>query len=726
MTNKKNTKRALASSALALLMCMAMLIGTTFAWFTDTASTAVNKIQAGKLDVALEYAKSWDAEGNPTEWEDAEGKMLTFKTADNRVAADILWEPGCTYELPELRIINNGNLALKYKIIITGIDGDAKLNEVIDWTMELNDDEYQVDGEYRLAAKNGETVDADVLTIKGHMQETAGNEYQDLTIDGIGITVVATQDTVENDSFNNLYDENATYLNTDKDGNVLINNANELRYFARTAKDGVYSGKTVKLMKNIDLQNESWTPIAGDGIIFDGNNHTISNLKVSGEKNVGLFGTATNCVIKNLTVDGAVVKGINHVAVIAGDALCAKIENCIVKNAEIVAEVKNNDDGDKAGAIAGYVSAEPNASVKGCVVEKCTVKGYRDIGGLVGYVNGSVSGANAEISGNTVKKSVVINDQSVNYKNYTADSMFDVNQIIGEAAGTVLQTPENTSTETELQYIKAAGSQEELNEALNNAQAGTTVVIPTNTTVKIDDTASLQNGVTLNGAGKENSVLEVEKAKITSNNVTIKDITIKGSGSAGNDGTLNVRGNNTTIENVDYKGDGNIAVTVSTGANNTGTVFKKTKITNAFRGIQFWQLSGDSLIEDCELNVAGYTFNIDATVADSTLTIRNTILNGWTSYTNGIKLVSFENCKLGLNTYEYLRPYSETSLTGCEFTSAGYRLNAGGSAAYTIKLTNCTKNGTAITADNVKTLLLDTEDWNQHVTLIVNGTVVSL
>ena len=61
MTTSKSTKRALVSSALAILMCVAMLIGTTFAWFTDTASTAVNKIQAGTLDIALEMK---DGDGN--------------------------------------------------------------------------------------------------------------------------------------------------------------------------------------------------------------------------------------------------------------------------------------------------------------------------------------------------------------------------------------------------------------------------------------------------------------------------------------------------------------------------------------------------------------------------------------------------------------------------------------------------------------------------------------
>ena len=198
MNNKRATKRALLTSVMALVMCVVMLVGTTFAWFTDTASTGVNKIQAGNLDVGLEMK---DANGK---WVSAEGKTLTFKTKDNRAADQILWEPGCTYELPELRVVNNGNLALKYKIQITGIQGDAKLNEVIDWT--INDAAIDVT-EQHLAAK----TEGAAFTIKGVMQTTAGNEYQGLSIDGIGITVYATQDTVENDSFGPDYDENATY-----------------------------------------------------------------------------------------------------------------------------------------------------------------------------------------------------------------------------------------------------------------------------------------------------------------------------------------------------------------------------------------------------------------------------------------------------------------------------------------------------------------------------------
>ena len=210
MNTKKATKRALLTSVMALVMCVVMLVGTTFAWFTDTASTGVNKIQAGNLDVALEMST------DGTNWESAEGKTLTFKTKDNRAADKILWEPGCTYELPKLRVVNNGNLALKYKIQITGIQGDAKLNKVIDWT--INDNAINLTEEHLLAGQTG-----DPFTIKGHMQKTAGNEYQGLSIDGIGITVYATQYTHENDSFGNQYDAKADMTPDNLDKLLLVN-----------------------------------------------------------------------------------------------------------------------------------------------------------------------------------------------------------------------------------------------------------------------------------------------------------------------------------------------------------------------------------------------------------------------------------------------------------------------------------------------------------------------
>ncbi len=196
MNESTKTKKALRGSLFTLLLCIILLIGTTFAWFTDTASTGVNKIQAGNLDVELQYNH------NGT-WENAEGQTLDFQKAAGKESEAILWEPGCTYKLPEIKVVNKGNLALKYTVKVTGIEGDQKLNEVIDWTMngvDINTEQHLKAGEKSAA-----------MTLQGHMQESAGNEYQGMSIDGISITVYATQDTVENDSFGNTYDANAGY-----------------------------------------------------------------------------------------------------------------------------------------------------------------------------------------------------------------------------------------------------------------------------------------------------------------------------------------------------------------------------------------------------------------------------------------------------------------------------------------------------------------------------------
>ena len=239
--NKKATKRALLTSVMALVMCVVMLVGTTFAWFTDTASTGVNKIQAGNLDIELQMK---DNDGN---WVKAEGKTLTFKTKDNRAADKILWEPGCRYELPELRIVNKGNLALKYKITVNGVTGDAKLLEAIDFTAKMGaDDGIALDNlkgailpSGAATASAGEVVgETAPITIKGVMKTTAGNEYQGLSIDGIGITVVATQYTYEYDSIDNTYDANA-------DATIQVNSDNIQDYL--DGKYGSIDGMTLVL-----------------------------------------------------------------------------------------------------------------------------------------------------------------------------------------------------------------------------------------------------------------------------------------------------------------------------------------------------------------------------------------------------------------------------------------------------------------------------------------------
>ena len=200
MTKSKTTRHALLMSALALIMCVSMLAGSTFAWFTDTATTGVNTIQSGTLDVILEYK---DATGA---WVDAEGETLNFVAADGR--DDILWEPGCTYELPAIRVRNNGNLALKYEIVVNGVNGNAKLLEAIDFTVDgaaLS----TVTGDLKPADTNSTDDESAEIVIVGTMKTTAGNQYQDLSLYGIGITVRATQFTYEQDSNGDQYDVNA-------------------------------------------------------------------------------------------------------------------------------------------------------------------------------------------------------------------------------------------------------------------------------------------------------------------------------------------------------------------------------------------------------------------------------------------------------------------------------------------------------------------------------------
>ena len=190
MTKNKSTKRALLMSALALLLCVSMLVGSTFAWFTDSVTSAGNVIQSGTLDVDLV-----DATGASLA-----GQVIGWDAADGRAQDEILWEPGCTYNTTEFYVVNNGSLNLKYKVLINGIDGDSELLDVIDFTLNGNDIDDGVI--YTLAPNTIST--AFVLT--GHMQEEAGNQYQGKTITGISITVVATQDTVEIDSFGPNYD----------------------------------------------------------------------------------------------------------------------------------------------------------------------------------------------------------------------------------------------------------------------------------------------------------------------------------------------------------------------------------------------------------------------------------------------------------------------------------------------------------------------------------------
>ena len=208
MTKSNSTKKALVFALLSTLLCVSMLIGTTFAWFTDTASTAVNKIVAGNLDIELQMATEWDENGNVTKWENAEGKILPFLVEGKipEEGTEIFWEPGCTYYVPEVRVLNKGNLAVKFEYVPTALGTNDKLFEILEFVAKTQTDGVEIEPE---VLKPGEASPA--WSFGYHMSEEAGNEYQNLTASGMCLTVVATQVSYENDSNGNTYDENATY-----------------------------------------------------------------------------------------------------------------------------------------------------------------------------------------------------------------------------------------------------------------------------------------------------------------------------------------------------------------------------------------------------------------------------------------------------------------------------------------------------------------------------------
>ena len=219
MTNKRATKRALLTSVLAICLCLVMLIGSTFAWFTDTASTGVNTITSGKLDIQLVGAETDTELTNALKWtqmvKNTEHEMVLTPVD----AGSPLWEPGVTFLTEGFRIKNNGNLALKFKINVNkGVKGtnDAfDLKNVIDFAIVTKDgDTYTPvaleNFEGTLSGK-ADNVYSPVYYLQGHMQESAGNDYQGKTLDSIVIGVVATQWNYEYDSFDNTYDKSAAY-----------------------------------------------------------------------------------------------------------------------------------------------------------------------------------------------------------------------------------------------------------------------------------------------------------------------------------------------------------------------------------------------------------------------------------------------------------------------------------------------------------------------------------
>ena len=373
MESSKSTKRALLTSALALLMCVTMLVGATFAWFTDTASTGVNKIQAGNLDIKVEYRTT--ADGN---WQ------LLDNATDLFGAAGTLFEPGHT-RVVELRITNAGNLALKYKIGMnvvsetagTNKDGNPyKLSEYLkvgttgiqqynptdqisslmerlifqkgDFGMWTARDFANFELEY---TSNGnahalQPGAAQILGIKVYMPETVGNEANAISTEkaafiNFGLNVVATQYTVESDSYGTQYDKDAP-LDFEP-----VSTADELKAAAANGKNvqltqdvTLTDALTFNNAVTIDLNGKTLTSSlnsAGYSLVAKAD-ATIVNGTYKGTgsaRGIGAYGSLT---MRNVTVD---VAGQVGVACSAADRQYT-IEDSTIKGGYALCNFNNN------------------------------------------------------------------------------------------------------------------------------------------------------------------------------------------------------------------------------------------------------------------------------------------------------------------------------------------------------------------------------------------------
>ena len=308
---RKETKKSLALSALSLLMCVVMLAGLTFAWFTDSVTNKGNRIQAGNLKIDLLMDK--DGIGNEEYVSIADGNGDIFSAKGN----GIKWEPGKT-EIVYLAVKNKGNLAINYNILLNVKDGglanaleyavlDGKkatdLEGISSWT-ELKAMVGAQTGDVKpgevTAAPNG-TLDEIINGVEGetqyfalavHMKESAGNEYakKSITID---VNVVAKQAMAENDSFDNTYDEGATFpVGSQSEFEEALENAQPGDKLELSKGTFAISGGNYEVTKGVSIIGQEGTVIALDnkkptdvstaGMVL-GDNATLANVEITGK-----------------------------------------------------------------------------------------------------------------------------------------------------------------------------------------------------------------------------------------------------------------------------------------------------------------------------------------------------------------------------------------------------------------------------------------------------------
>ncbi len=374
MSRLKQIKTALIMSIVSLIVCCSMLIGSTFAWFTDTVTSGANRIIAGNLDVAMEYAVLDDT-GGFVEWRDANGANSLF--------TGNLWEPGHT-EVVYLRITNAGSLALKYQFAMSISETEA-ISVVTGKAFKLSDYiKYgitEVNGETGAYANADEAVEAVKSTAlplanysrSGRLLNAGDNAYLALVVfmpDDVpneanydsknsaapdidmGITLVATQDVKESDSFGSDYDAGATYS---------VMDLSELESAFDNAKDG----DTIELLGDIKLENEL---VIDNDITINGMGNTLITEKpvhIGSDNNVTILNTDfSKPVNDNNNASSIYASGLSGKLVIDGcsftDVAWEPVQITPVAGAEIVITNNTFDSSDdmKHNHVSGSIITE--------------------------------------------------------------------------------------------------------------------------------------------------------------------------------------------------------------------------------------------------------------------------------------------------------------------------------------------------------------------------------
>ena len=670
MTNRVSTKRALVLSLLSMLLCVSMLIGSTYAWFTDTATTAVNKIQAGTLDVALEMSTD-----NGATWKNAEGKTLNFMTADNRT--EILWEPGCTYALPLLRVVNKGNLSLKYEIVITGIDGDAELNKAIEWTIPA-------EKTGNLAA--GATSDA--IAISGHMKADAGNEYQGKSIDGIAITVYATQYTGESDSNGNTYDENAPIVYPEGvtaesfDSNVAVDG--EGNYFASfnaamesvADKGALYfkADATVDFPTHLNVTKN--VTIYANGTNFSGKDISIgtyaapanaeTTVNIYNAKNLVVWGqpVGDRADVWNVNFYDCVNEGYNFLMYRGGETAVAKL-NLTMTNCRAT----------------GYTDSTVHATADGSI----TIKNCLFIGNIAPI---NIAHKQSGTMTVTVEDSTFSACGTVDTENQRNEYCAPARFVNNSATGTLKVTLKNNT------FAGTVGTNGDI--LLGDYRVGKnsnpfTATIVTDQAVMVK--SSVAPAYSYNGG-----TVDVKKADVKASQEAVEDA-IKQPGEK----TIDLAAGTYTFYGVEGAQTTGTTLTIQgSGAENTtfGVGLKDGTLSGEYNGDYGFENS-DVIFRDMTVSVG--TGNYKGIIRAKSLYFENCTIVGMGSYW-GVGTVVFKNCKFADNGDYNLWTYAGTDFTfeNCDFySSIGKFINAYKEQRVDSKLTftKCkfiyTGNGTA-------------------------------